>query len=98
VADAADGYVQVAADGAGKKVATREFTRDSGDVVEAQQVLATDPDTGRPLDPAPWSTVIAIQKAILVELRVVTAMFADEFRVTDHELEQLRSHHEDDIR
>jgi len=92
-----DGFVQVAADGAGKKVATREFTRDSGDVVEAQQVIPTDPDTGRPLTAPPWEALLGLQRAMVAELRVLTALLADEFRASDRELEQLRSYHEDQL-
>jgi hypothetical protein len=38
----ADGYIQVPADSVGKKVATTEYTRPDGTVVERQQVLIGD--------------------------------------------------------
>jgi len=43
----ADGYVQVAADGVGKKIDNAELTRDDGVVVERQRVVISSDDNPR---------------------------------------------------
>jgi hypothetical protein len=92
-----DSSVGVAPDGTGKKVATQEFTRRDGAVVEQQVVLLADPDTGRALDAPPWDELGALARLILVELRVLNAQIADETRTTDRELDGLRAFHEEQL-
>ena len=93
-----DGYVQVAADGPGKKVAAQELTRSDGSLVEVQQTIDTDPSTGRPLDAPPWAALIDLQRLILIELRVLNALFADESRSHDREVDELRAFHEEQLK
>lgn len=45
----ADGYIQVAADGSGKKVDNAEITRADGTVVERQRVVQADNDDVGPM-------------------------------------------------
>ena len=78
-----DSYVGLNTDGAGKKVATEEYTRSDGAVVEVQQIAAVDPKTGRSLDAPPWDDLKTLLRAILVEMRVLVAMFAEESQTTD---------------
>ena len=93
-----DGSIQLAAEGSGKKVATQEITRNDGAVVELQQVVPSDPETGRPLDAPPWDMLIALQRAIVVELRVLTTLFADETRSPNRQVGELRAFHEEQLR
>lgn len=86
-----DAFVQVAADGAGKKIATEEFTRNDGSVVEQQLVLPADPVTGRPLDAPPWAEFDGLLRLVLVELRLQTSLIATEFRITEHDVDMLRN-------
>jgi hypothetical protein len=93
-----DSFVQVAADGSGKKVATEEFTRADGTLVEAQQILSSDPLTGRPLDAPPWAQLLEYQRQIVIELRVISTLLAEETRTTDRQLDDLRALFERDLR
>jgi hypothetical protein len=93
-----ESYVGVAPDGTGKKVATEEATRSDGTVVEQQQVLVADPATGRSMDAPPWEELLEYQRSILVELRVLTALIADETRASDRQCEELRQNFERELR
>jgi hypothetical protein len=56
-----------------------------GVVVDEQVVLLADPATGRPTDAPPWAQLLDLNRLILVELRVLTSLIADETRTTDRE-------------
>ena len=93
-----DGFIQVAVDGGGKKVGAQEFTRTDGAIVEVQQTIDTDPATGRPLVTPPWAMFLALQRAVLVELRVLTTLLADETRSPDRQVDGLRADIEEQLK
>lgn len=75
-----DGYVQPPADtGVGKKVDTTELTRPDGAVIERQRVAI------------PGTVLVdgEIERQILIELRLLSMLFASAFNIQD-DLERLR--------
>lgn len=87
---ATDSAVQVQPDGAGRKIATEQYTRKDGVVVEVQQVVASNAQTGLPLDAPREDEMLALLRMILTELRVLNTMLAEEIRVPQPDLADLR--------
>lgn len=87
-----DSYVQGAADGVGKKVATQQTTRSDGTAVEQQEVVPIDPQTGRAQPAPPWEALDMLLRAVLVELRVLNFVMAEESRTDTRIMDETREH------